>query len=239
MTAAPMQRIEEAPTEEVTLAPRSGPRVESVHEERGRVLGIEGRVVIIESGGRRYRAKRAISCLVDPLLGDLVIVAVGDHDGAGHVLAVLERPELEAGQTSQATLSVEGDLTLRTTSGRVQIAAQEGVDIVTAKEAKVVAGSVSVSASQGSLMVEAMSVVGSVLKAEVDRVKVVGRALDHVFDRFTQRVKASYRTVEELDRLRAKNIDHVAEGTMKVHAREAVVTADGLVKMDAEQIHLG
>lgn len=236
MNAAPMQRAEPATTEDTAAYARPGPRSESVHEERGRVLGIEARTLTIESGGRRYQAKRAVSCLVDPLVGDLVLVAVGDDDGAGHVLAVLERPEATR---AGSTLSVEGDLTLKTATGRVQIAAQEGVDIVTAKDARVVAGSVTVSASQGSLMVEAISVVGSVLKAEVDRVKVVGRALDHVFDRFTQRVKASYRTVEELDRLRAKNIDHVAEGTMKVHAREAVVTADGLVKMDAEQIHLG
>jgi hypothetical protein len=214
------------------------PRGDSVHQERGKVLDVDGRVLVVESNGRRYRAKRAISCLVEPSRGDLVLVAVGE-DGTGHALAVLERPEGAPDSPKETTVAVEGDLLLKTQTGRVRIAAQEGIDLVTAKDAKVVASGFSVSAATASIVVEAMSAVGGALKAEIDRVKVVGRALDHVFDRFTQRVKASYRTVEELDRLRAKNVDHVAEGTMKVHAREAVVTADGLVKMDAEQIHIG
>jgi hypothetical protein len=155
------------------------------------------------------------------------------EDGSSHVLAVLER---KPGRP--AVLSAEGDVSIRAT-GRLQLSGHEGVDLVTRGEANVVASEVSVHAERGSLTVDAMRVIGGLIAGDVDRIKVVARAIDQVVDRFSQRVKASYRTIEELDRVRAKNVDHVASGTMKVHARETVMTADGLVKMDAEQIHVG
>lgn len=208
--------------------------VSTVYQERATVVLVESpHEVLLESDGSRFRARRAVSCLVEPREGDLVLAAIGE-DGAGHVLAVLERAEPGA-----STISVEGDLVLKSRDGKVQLVAQEGVELVTPKEASVVANRVVVSASEASLLSETISVVGDALRSEIGKVKVFGKTLDQVFDRFTQRVKASYRTVEELDRLRTKNLDHVAHGTLKMHAREAVVTADGLVKVDGDQIHLG
>lgn len=204
----------------------------AVYQERATIVAAESGAWVVQSESGRYRAARAVSCLVEPEPGDLALLAVGE-DGTSHVLAVLER---EAGKP--AVLTADGDVSIRS-KGRLQLSGQDGVDLVTRGEANVVAAGVSVHAERGSLIIDAMSVVGGLLNADVDKVKVVAKALDHVLDRFTQRVKASYRTIEELDRVRAKNVDHVASGTMKVHARETVMTADGLVKLDAEQIHVG
>ncbi|NUP13019.1 MAG: DUF3540 domain-containing protein [Polyangiaceae bacterium] len=205
----------------------------AIYEQRAVVVALDPSALVVESDTGRYRAKRAVSCLVEPEEGDLVLVACGE-DGTSHVLAVLERQKASA-----SVISAPGDVVVRSHAGKVQIAGSEGVDLVTPKEANVVANAVSIHAERGNLVVDAMSAVGSLFHADIDKVKLVAKSLDHVLDRLTQRVKASYRTVLELDRKRAKNVDHVAEGTMKVHARETVMTADALVKMDAEQIHMG
>jgi hypothetical protein len=204
----------------------------AVFQERASVVSLEDRAVFVQSDTGRYRAARAVSCLVEPEIGDLVLVAVGE-DGSSHVLAVLERES-----TGRTVLAVEGDASVVAT-GRLQLTGRDGVDLVTGGEANVVASEVSIHAKRGSVVADAMTLVGGLLRADVDSAKLVARALDHVLERFTQRTKASYRTIEELDRVRAHTVDHVASGTMKVHARETVVTADGLVKMDADQIHVG
>lgn len=204
----------------------------AVYQERATIVAADAGGWLVQSESGRYTATRAVSCLVEPDVGDLALCAVGE-DGTSHVLAILERT---AGRP--AVISTEGDVSIRS-SGRLQLSGQDGLDLVTRGEANVVASEVSVHAERGSLVIDAMRVVGGLISGDVDRVKLVARALDQVVDRFTQRVKASYRTIEELDRVRAKNVDHVASGTMKVHARETVMTADGLVKMDAEQIHVG
>lgn len=208
----------------------------AVHHERAIVTGAEDGTFSLErafGSGETWRAVRALSCLVEPILGDLVLVAL-DDDGRGHVLAVLERT-----QGAPVELSLEGDVRLRSRAGRVQLTAAEGIDLVTGGAAQVVAARLDVTAGEGSFAVRAASFAGDLLVAKIDRIKTTARAIDQVVERFTQRAKTVYRTVEELERLRAKNVDQVASGTMKVHAREAVVTADGLVKMDGEQIHLG
>jgi hypothetical protein len=43
----------------------------------------------VRVGSGEYEARRAVSCLVEPALGDLVLLAL--HDAGCHVLAVLER----------------------------------------------------------------------------------------------------------------------------------------------------
>jgi Protein of unknown function (DUF3540) len=50
----------------------------------------------------------------------------------------------------------------------------------------------------------------------------------------------SYRTVTEMDQLRAERIDHVAaEQAMNLRGKDTLMTAERLVKVDGEQIHMG
>jgi hypothetical protein len=42
-----------------------------------------------------------------------------------------------------------------------------------------------------------------------------------------------------MDTVRAGESDHRTEGMRRVHAGHAVVSADALVQMDADQVHIG
>ena len=79
----------------------------------------------------------------------------------------------------------------------------------------------------------------AVARAELTRARVEAGAIDTVADRVTERVQRSYRTAEEFDHLRAGVIDHAARETLKLRSHDAVLTAEGLVKVDGAQIHLG
>lgn len=207
--------------------------IEGVTQEMGRVLAADGSALRVRAGAYEYDAKRAVSCLVEPIAGDIVLVALAPN-GAAYVLAVLEREEGAA-----ATLSAEGDLEIRQRRGRVTIAAQEGIDLVAAKDVSVTGSGLSVNAVDGNVVLQKLSFVGGVVRAQMDKAKVWAETLDSVLDRFSQRVKRSYRTVEETDQLKAERIDYTATSTMSLHGENALVTAEQLVKVDGEQIHLG
>jgi hypothetical protein len=207
--------------------------LEGVTQEMGRVLAVSGSVLRVRAGAYEYDAKRAVSCLVEPLVDDIVLVALAPN-GAAYVLAVLEREEGTA-----ATLSAEGDLHIRQRRGRVTIAAQEGIDLVAAKDVNVTSTGLQVNAAEGSVVLQKLSFVGGLVRAQMDRAKVLAETLDTVLDRFSQKVKRSYRTVEETDHVRAERIDYTAKSTMSLHGENALVTAEQLVKVDGEQIHLG
>ncbi len=207
------------------------PRV--VYQEFGEVLGVAGQTVTVRGAISEVRARRATSCLVGPAVGDRVLVVV-EENGDSFVLAVLERKSGTA-----AIIETEGDLTIRTASGKVTIAAQEGIDMTSPSPVRIVAAEVSVTAALGQLRVEALEVLGRAVKAEFGKVKVLATSIDSVLERFTQRARISKRTVEELDQVHAGHIDYAAAGTAHLRGENAIVSAEDLVKMNADQVHIG
>jgi hypothetical protein len=103
----------------------------------------------------------------------------------------------------------------------------------------VVSGAVRVNAVDGNVVLERMSFVATLFRAELESAKLIGKTFDSLLERFSQRVKRSYRVVEESDHLRAAQIDYAAKKSMSLHAENALLTAEELVKIDGDQIHLG
>jgi hypothetical protein len=202
-------------------------------QEVGEVVGADGARFDVRAGGRRLRARRAVSCLVAPEVGDVVLVS-STEDGASYVLAILEREEGAA-----ASIQLDGDLSLALPAGRFTVAAQEGVEVVSAQSVSITSGSVQVSAVDGEVSLERLTLLSTVVRAEIDRLKVLAESLDATTDRIALRAKRAYRTVEEIDQVKAEQIDYTAEKIMNLHGGSTLVTAEELVKLDAGQIHVG
>jgi hypothetical protein len=203
--------------------------VKAVFQELARVLVVTqgGDAVTVRTAFADVLAKRAASCLLDPAAGDRVLLAT-EEGGDAYVLAVLEKADKGA-----STISVDGDLTLRSTAGRVSIAAQEGVDIVSAAAARIVAKAVDITG------IEELSVLGGAVKAELGKVKLYASTLDGFFERIRSHAKNSHRTVEELDQVNARHIDYAAQESAHLRGENALVTAHHLVKVNGEQVHVG
>jgi hypothetical protein len=199
----------------------------------GHVVRAEGAVFSVRADGTVHEARRAASCLLEPLPGDRVLlVTIGD--GSSYVLAVLERAE-----GALATLSVEGDCALRLPSGKLQVTTANGVGFVSAGEISMTSPSVEVKAAEGKFGLGRLTVVGKELFAEIATAKTTLGTLDIVAERVMQKVQRAYRFVEEFDQLRAKRVDYTAEKSMHLHGENTLMTADGLVKLDGEHIHMG
>ena len=201
-------------------------------QEVGKVIAIDGRSLTVRTASGDYAARRAVSCLVDPALDDLVLLSTAGN-GRSWLLAVLERDD------GSVVLSAEGDMTLRQKRGRVAIAAQDGVSIASGKDVSVVSGSVDINAVDGNVVFQKLSYLGRVVRSEVEKVKTIASTFDSVLERFSQRVKRSYRVVEEIDQTRAERIDMTAKKNMSLRGHNTLMTAEQLVKVDGEQIHLG
>lgn len=204
-----------------------------VVQEIGVVARVTGATFGIRVGPSVYTAGRARSCLVEPSLGDTVLVAVATS-GRAWVLAVLEGDD-----ASPTRVAVDGDLELHTKQGRFSVTAPEGVGIVSGKDVSVVSGKVEVNAVEGGVVLEKLTFFARAAHTEVEKLRSVALAIDRVAERVMERVKRSYRTVEELDRVDARQIDYAARHMMSLRAENAVVTAQQLVKVDGAQIHVG
>ena len=208
-------------------------RKAEVTQQIGVVTHVAGKTLGIRAGASALLAGRAKSCLVEPTPGDTVLVAVASS-GRAWVLAVLEGAEGDA-----TRLSIDGDLDLSLNQGRFTVTAPEGVGVVSGKDVSVVSGQVQVNAVEGGVVLERLSFFSRYVYSEVEKLKSFATTIDRVAERVTERVKRSYRTVEELDRVQARQIDMTADQVMSLRAGNAVVTAEKLVKIDGEQIHVG
>lgn len=201
--------------------------VKAVFQEFGEVVSVERDVLTVRTALADVAARRAASCLLDPAKGDRVLVATEER-GEAFVLAVLEQRTPGA-----ATISVEGDLTLRSVSGKLSVAAKEGVDIVSSAATRILSSVVEVSA------LDTLSLLGGAVKAELGKVKLYADTLDAFFERVTQHAKRSYRAVDEVDQVRARHIDYAARESAHLRGENALVTAHQLVKVNGEQVHVG
>lgn len=202
--------------------------------DEGTVIETEGGSLRVRVGELECEARRAKSCLVAPSKGDEVLVAFGRGNRC-YVLALLEEGE----PLGKTTLEVEGDLDIRVPQGKATVSAAKGVGLTSGDELSLAARALHVTALEGTVFVQKLAYLGSRLKAEVEGMKVVGSVCDSLFERVSQRVKRSLRTVEDIDQVRAKKIDYASESTMALRAENAVVHAEELMKVDASQIQLG
>ncbi len=117
--------------------------------------------------------------------------------------------------------------------------ARDGVDIVTPGTLRAVSDRVEVQAREAEASFEGARFLGGLVEVEGGRVRLVAEVLDQTVDRLTQRIGRAYRFIEEVDQLRAGGIDYVARRLLELRGEHASVSADGLVKVDGAQIHVG
>jgi len=227
-------------------APPPAPEVRTTYGTVDAVEVGEGKAVVVRVAGRLVRAQRAVSCLVEPAAGDRVLVALPSDArlwDESFVLAVLARakPGQHGGHppTPGVTLAVDGDVTLRSRGGKVALVANEAVTLASGTKVALSAPELEVRAMKTSFFSASLSYIGRSLDGEVDRVKLVAQTVDRAIDRVSERIKRSFRTVDQIERVKAKELDIAVEGNLSVHSDNMIMDADKLVKVDGEQIHLG
>ncbi|HZF53640.1 MAG TPA: DUF3540 domain-containing protein [Polyangiaceae bacterium] len=204
-----------------------------VFQEMGDVIGTDGSGLVVRTSIGDYSARRAASCLLTPEINDFVLLA-GNRRGDCYILAVLER---RSGTRSR--LTVDGDLDIHVPAGRMNVSAQDGVNVTSGKDVSVVSVGVNVNAVEGNVVIQKLSLLGAHVRAEVEKLKTFAGSVDSVMDRLVTRAKRSYRFVEETDQVKAERIDYAADKSMSLRGENAILVAEELVKVDGGQIHLG
>lgn len=187
-------------------APWSGNALGTVRE----LLSDGSCIVEPQGGAERWCCPRAASCLLEPGVGDTVLVA-GPQPETLYLIAVITQAD-----ASRSRIVAEGDLVIGSRHGRLSL--QAPALRLHAREAEV---------ELAELRVTALVA------------RFVGRTLETVLDRLSVLARSSFRLTEEVEQVRAGQIDMQATETMRLHAKNTLVTSKALVKVDAEQIHMG
>ena len=197
------------------------------------VSDVEADFITVGTEYGDFPARQAISCLVRPEKGDRIIVA-GMLDGDLYVTDVLERPD-----DAPTRISLKGNCSIKVDHGKLDLAAQEGIHLLSPKELGFDGSRITMRASRFNAAIGRLTYIGSQIFAQSKKIRLVGILFDSVMDRVAQRFKSSYRTVEEVDQVRSKEIDYRADKNLRLSGQNALIDADDLVRVDGDQIHLG
>ena len=195
------------------------------------LLARDGRDARILWQGAIQPARIAFGCLVRPEPGDRVLV--GPADGALWVLSVLERPS-----GAPPRLWAEGDLAIAA-RGDISLTAGQSVAIAAGATLQATAAEIDLHAGIARFVLDELIQVGRKASWYVGKLRSLGDVVETFAEHVLTRAQRASRFIAETDQMRAGDIDHRAEGTLQLQADLAFVTADTLVRVDAEQIHMG
>lgn len=195
------------------------------------VLGGQDGRWLVDTGAGALSVGLAFSCHTRPAVGDQVLLAQGG--GAGHILAVLERPGEQ-----DLTLAFPAGVRLEASRGPLALAGRE-LGLYAGRQVELAAPELALNVAQARAQVGEGELTGRRWTLRSERLQVFADAAEQVVGRLAQRLGHCFRWVQELDQTRAGNAMYHAQSLFSIRSRDAVVTAEKDMKLDAERIHMG
>ena len=173
------------------------------------------------------KASRAVSCIVAPEAGDVVLISLDDI-GTCYILSILERAERSQGKTD---LAFDGNVNIKVNGGSLSLASDEGLSLASPN--------FDLNAQEATVRIDKTSFFGGLVENNVAKLKLLAESMDSIIKRTVERVRSSYRYVEEHEEVQSASTRMIVDGTLTMHTKNTMHIAEGHVKIDAEQIHLG
>lgn len=182
--------------------------------------------MIVASEGRGWQCRRAASCLLTPEAGDTVLLA-RSSDEKLWLLAVLER----ATPQQAVQIIVDGDLNIATRGGSLTLNSECQLALASQR--------LQVQSTHGDCRIGNLEYRGDELNARVTLSRWVGERCESVWHTLTQLSEAVFRQVRKTEHVRVGQLDYQAEDYARLHARNTLITAENIAKIDSDQIHVG
>ena len=174
----------------------------------------DGRVMVSTSAGI-VQARLALSCLAQPVAGDIVILA--QQNGQAWVLALLSRATDQALvlQTDRATRLIVGDT--------LEIETQN----------------LSLKAVQMEISTDNFNLKARSVQWLANALEIVSEHINQFSQSLNLRAKSYQRRIEDMELVRLGHLDQRVEGLAHMHAQHTVIKSKELVKIDGKQIQVG
>lgn len=193
-------------------------------------VSASGERLRLREGMLEFEASRAASCLLVPELHDRVWFVAAE--GEAHVIAVLER----AGE-GPAQLRVDGEAELNATCLRLR--GSESLELETEGRLSARSDKLELRARLAQVALDECTAVLRKLWTHARESTLVTRVRELFTERLTSHAKVSTRSVETIDQLRAGAIEHRAQDTALISAKQTLIQGGQIVKVDGAQIHMG
>jgi hypothetical protein len=179
------------------------------------------------------RVKRAVSCVIEPEVGDLVMLCEAPNEHCSFILNVLLKSNSDTGR-----LCLPGGVTLQTEGKQLTVQA-DGIDLRGRETIGLSTVHLDVNAAAATTRVGHLQTWAETIETTADRVTLFAKTFAQQLGRMITRVSESWRKEEGLDETQAARIRVYVEGAHQINAEHVTVNAEGFVRIDGKTINLG
>ncbi len=187
--------------------------------------------VLVQCERGVVNASRAFSCLVRPIVNDKVLLAFSGHEV--FVIAIISR------DSDHTTLDFAGDVELTTKCGKISISANEQIMLSSRGAIHQVSDSNHVVCSTLEFQSEAVSLNAATIQSNSKQSFINSDTMTVTGTNFYQKVEQVVRWVSKLETVNINNWIQNIRNTLSSRSKNAVITAESDMKIDAERIHMG
>lgn len=185
--------------------------------------------LIIHGASGVTTASIAVGCLVEPQVGDRVLVS--DDGEMCFVLTVLRR------SSPDRTIEVPGQLILSADS--VTVSGRTRVDLGSSGSLGVGASSMALTSDELSIRSARVNVSGREANVHFRTARLVATGIETVSDRIIQCARNVVRKIEESETTYVRNLIQTVRENYFSRSKRTSITARKDVQVDGERIHMG
>ena len=179
------------------------------------------------------RLKRAASCLIEPQLGDSVLIFDAGLENVSFITAVLV-----SSKEATSKICLPGGASLETNDQQLTINA-ENISINGNASVSLNAALIDVNAIAGTIKVSHWQSWSESIESHAVRANFAVKTLITHVNQAISRVRNSLRKVDELDETQAGRVRVSVEGHHQINAEHVTAQARGFVRIDGRKIDLG
>jgi len=184
-------------------------------------------------GINAIRLKRAASCLIEPQLGDSVLIFDAGLENVSFITAVLIRS-----QEVTSKICLPGGVSLETIDQQLTIKA-ENISINGNASVSLNSALVDVNAIAATIKVSHWQSWSESIESHAVRATFAIQTLTSQVNQAISRVRNSWRKVDELDETNAGRVRVTVHGHHQLNAEHVTTEARGFVRIDGKKIDLG
>lgn len=174
--------------------------------------------------GATIKAKTAVSCLLQPDVGDKVLLEFDDENQA-YVLAILDRETV-----SESSLLLPNN---------TRVKAKESLILESEESISLASKAYSQSSESLAVKFDQAAISGKKLHSNIELLHSVSRIMSQVASQAVQKFKSYVRKTEESDQVQAAHMARQVSGLYNMQSKHTILVSEKDTKIDGEHIHMG
>lgn len=197
------------------------------------ITGYVNHWFLVQGSALVERVRIAASCLIQPEVGDTVLVYSPENAKDGFILSVLIQAN-----PNQAFVQLPGGVGFDVSEGNLNLKAKE-LSLHSTESMHFQTPSLHISASRAQTNIKQASGLFQSIDIQALRISTTAKVMTTVAKRLIEKVVDSFRWVDQTDQTHAGRVRTKVEGHFHVQSRHTTMRSDGHVRIDGEKIDLG